>query len=52
MFMPKPKVYSLDMYVTAAVKTNDKIMKTMAVHFQEHLDAKLFWNWKRGGLPK
>lgn len=30
------------MYITAAVKTSDNIIKNIAVHFQEHLEVKLF----------
>lgn len=36
-----------DKYVSAAVNTAENIIKTIAVHFHEHLDANPFLNWNR-----
>lgn len=41
---PFPLSYSPNMYVRAAVNTTHKMMKTMAVHFHEHLLASPFRN--------
>lgn len=36
-----------DIYVSAAASTTDKIMNTIAVHFQVHFEVRPFRNWNR-----